>query len=232
MDSNLRRRLIALNRRFYAQAADRFVDSRRDPWPGWTRVLEVLEDAGLRDGARVLDLGCGHGRFAAFLAERGHRCAYLGVDTSMPLLASGSARVPTGTRLVCADLARALARKPRFDLVVAFGLLHHIPGEQHRRELVERLVELVTPRGHLVLTLWSPDARRRSRARPVEGGEPGDALLPWGEGEAPPERYCHFFSGPEVEALASRLGPKAIRFRADGRGGENHYLIARRSGGR
>jgi SAM-dependent methyltransferase len=49
-------------------------------------ALALLVREGDLSGRRVLDLGCGTGRFAAALSER-HRCAVVGVDPSPEMLA-------------------------------------------------------------------------------------------------------------------------------------------------
>ncbi len=45
MDLPTRRALDAINRRFYAAAAQEFSETRSHPWPGWERVLGHLEVA-------------------------------------------------------------------------------------------------------------------------------------------------------------------------------------------
>lgn len=230
MLDDLRQQLIEINRDFYRRSWRQFMARRERPWPGWARLLEELDSETLPENARVLDLGCGHGRFAGFLAERSRRVRYLGVDTSLPLLAQAATTFREPQRVwLCGDLLSALAAGTRFDLVVAFGLLHHVPGFDARARLVSELAGRTDDGGALVVTLWSPDRRRRQRATAVEGGEPGDVLLPWGEGES--SRYCHFFDDDEVTALANAaaaaVNGTVTGFRADGRKGENHYLIAR-----
>jgi SAM-dependent methyltransferase len=54
-------------------------------------VLELLVREGDLEGRRVLDLGCGTGRFAAALAGR-HGCVAFGVDPSPAMLAVARAR--------------------------------------------------------------------------------------------------------------------------------------------
>lgn len=234
MLDDLRQQLVEINRDFYRRSWRQFMARRERPWPGWARLLEELDSEALPEDARVLDLGCGHGRFAGFLAERGRRVRYLGVDASLPLLAQAARASRDRHRAwLCGDLLSALADETRFHLVVAFGLLHHIPGFDARARLVAELAARTDGGGSLVVTLWSPDRKRRRRATAVEGGEPGDVMLPWGEGES--SRYCHFFDDDEVTALANAaavaVNGTITAFRADGRNGENRYLIARRAAG-
>jgi SAM-dependent methyltransferase len=68
---------------------------------------------------RILDLGCGTGRLACLLAERGH--AVTGLDPAAAMLAAARRR-PGGTRVrwVEAD-ARDFALGERFDLAVMTG---------------------------------------------------------------------------------------------------------------
>lgn len=82
--------LARLNRDFYRRHGAAFSRTRQAPWPGWERLAGLLEqsDAARHGRLSILDLGCGNGRFARFLARRlSARCDYLGVDASLPLLA-------------------------------------------------------------------------------------------------------------------------------------------------
>lgn len=68
VDDETKRRLEAINQRFYAGHAARFDATRRAPWRGWPRVLDRIRPRLERaPAACVLDAGCGNGRFARFL---------------------------------------------------------------------------------------------------------------------------------------------------------------------
>jgi 2-polyprenyl-3-methyl-5-hydroxy-6-metoxy-1,4-benzoquinol methylase len=77
----------------------------------------VLELAGLDAGANVLDVGCGDGRHARVLAERGH--AVTGIDISERLIER--ARREVRSQGAVFELADARKRVPagRFDLAIA-----------------------------------------------------------------------------------------------------------------
>lgn len=93
------RALLDLNRAFYAKFAGDFAATRRG-WPlGFTRILPYL-----RPAANVLDVGCGNGRFLAFLRKEGWAGNYVGVDSSAGLLAEAEALALPGARFVLADL--------------------------------------------------------------------------------------------------------------------------------
>lgn len=93
------RALLELNRAFYANFAGDFAATRRG-WPlGFTRILPYL-----RPAANVLDVGCGNGRFLAFLRSQGWAGSYVGVDSSAGLLAEAEALALPDARFVLADL--------------------------------------------------------------------------------------------------------------------------------
>ena len=86
LDEPTLRALNAINRAFYREGAAEFSAPRDHPWPGWTRVAELVASARLAEPLEVLDVGCGNGRFGWFLAKRRPELRYLGLDASAELL--------------------------------------------------------------------------------------------------------------------------------------------------
>jgi SAM-dependent methyltransferase len=248
VDDETRLALNALNRRFYASIAEEFSASRRHAWPGFARVLRVVKEHKPASGAalRVLDVGAGDGRFAAYLHEAwGGELDYVGIDSSRELLTRarqrelGSAFQFQEADFVEAPPAAALPPGP-FDLVALLGVLHHVPGHSARAALLAELAQRVGTRGVLALTFWRlpDDPRFQSRTLALAGAAPaisgdqledGDTLLRWGTADAPP-RYCHFPSEAESDALLAATGLRVIaRFRSDGRAERlNEYALLAR----
>jgi ubiquinone/menaquinone biosynthesis C-methylase UbiE len=87
----------------------------------------VLATLNVRTVDRVLDIGCGTGRWAEVLAP--HVSAYLGIDFSAGLLETARARVPSAV-FQCADISSldsgALAVAPPFTLFVCSGILTYL----------------------------------------------------------------------------------------------------------
>ncbi|MFP8874627.1 MAG: class I SAM-dependent methyltransferase [Myxococcota bacterium] len=251
MDASTQKQLNAINRDFYATQASEFAETRDHPWPGWERAWKHVR---LADRLRVLDVGCGSGRFATFLADQAPTASidYVGIDASAPLLerARGAAAELSSATCLCVDWVEdvpetCLPRGP-FDLVALLGALHHVPGHAQRRALLRMLAERLVTGGTLALTAWrfaAPEVRSRFEERIVpweewkrrngsaldlERLEPGDFLLRWGAG---PDvvRYCHFADEEEMAALLLDLPVDLVeQFHEDGRGRNlNHYVILR-----
>lgn len=98
------------------------------------------------DGARVLDIGCGTGRYFPFLSQLGATCL-AGVDTGWHLLRRCRQRNPA-VHLAQADAVRLPFSDGLFEVVMSLGLIEHF------RDPVPVLAEftrLVRPGGMLVL---------------------------------------------------------------------------------
>ncbi|MHB8340480.1 MAG: class I SAM-dependent methyltransferase [Mycobacteriales bacterium] len=89
------------------------------------RETESLLGRRLRTGERVLDAGCGTGWLAAGLRRARPDLVVIGSDLSQGML--GKARAAGGWPLLQADGARLPLRASSVDLVVARGVLHHLP---------------------------------------------------------------------------------------------------------
>jgi len=250
MNAATQRALAEHTRSFYTAHAEAFSATRDHPWSGWRRVVEALPASERR---RVLDAGCGNARLAGYLASAAPSAAldYTGIDSCPALLATARSRIGSGAdgdmgsdgglqaQLLESDLsgdelADRLPDGP-FDLVCAFGLLHHIPGFERRRELIRQLAGRLATDGRLALAFWRFGERDRFRRRRLDWSvapaidraqlEPGDHLLAWGDRDA--ARYCHACDDAEIDALLAELPLRVLDdFEADGKSGDlNRYLV-------
>ena len=206
----------------------------------------------------ILDVGCGNGRFREYARNRLQgEIRYVGVDASLPLLAEAGERDLGSTSFRSALAAAELVANQglrclgssTFDLVVAFGLLHHIPAKQGRLNLLTDLASRLKPTGMLAVSFWQfgehdrflrrsiPwDDYNRQAEEPIDTSEleEGDMILAWGEvstGETtnldPAVRFCHFTNEAEADELINSLPLELVEdFGSDGDGGrQNLYYL-------
>ena len=129
------------------------------------RVRRALEALGSPDIAHALELGCGTGEVAAFLAsERGYDV--LGVDVDPAQVALARARYGEGRRLqfVVADAGNLDFGPARFELVVAQNVFHHVPAW---RSAVREIGRVVRPGGHVLWLDLTPPAPLAALLRPL-----------------------------------------------------------------
>ena len=137
--------------------------------------------AHLPPGSHVLDLGGGPGRYANWLAERGHRVTL--ADLSPELLAIARARIAaSGVGALVEEIIEADARDlsrwadGSFDAALCLGPFYHLPDPSDRERAASELARVLRPGGlafvalmprlvFLRRTLALADERRRL-ARP------------------------------------------------------------------
>ncbi|MGC3862869.1 class I SAM-dependent methyltransferase [Micromonospora chersina] len=115
---------------------------------GEARLLDTL----VPPGSRILDAGCGTGRVAAALAERGH--TVVGVDADPVLIDAARADHP-GPRFLVADLADldlATQGEPEpFDAAVVAGNVMAFVAPGTERAVLTRIAAHVRPDGPVVV---------------------------------------------------------------------------------
>ncbi|MGL5810782.1 MAG: class I SAM-dependent methyltransferase [Nocardioides sp.] len=135
-------------RQAYTRRFDNLAATGQDV-DGEGRFVDAIADR----GATILDAGCGTGRLAAYLRDRGHRA--VGVDADELLVDAGKRGRPD-LPLVAMDLlamtpeSLAAAGLPaRYDLVVAAGnvMVYLAPGTES--EVVSRLAAVLRPGGRV-----------------------------------------------------------------------------------
>jgi len=220
-------RLLALNATFYQAHARSFAMTRRRPQPGVEAVLQSIDRS-----ASLLDIGCGHGVVARQLALQGHLGGYIGIDASPDLLelARQAVRQP-GFAFASADLAQpgwCDGLTPAVSVIVAFAVLHHLPGEALRQRVVSDLAQLLDTVGKVEVSVWNFLELERLRRRVIPWDrlgladsdvDAGDCLLDWRQGGRG-LRYVHHFTPAELAALAGSAGLATLAQRySDGENG-------------
>jgi len=120
----------------FAAWRDRIVD---DPRAEWAADLASR----LRDGASILELGCGGG--ADETRELARRFRLTGVDVSAEQIRRARERVP-GAEFVQADFLELDFADASFDAVCSFYVLNHVPREL-LAPLLDRVARWLQPGG-------------------------------------------------------------------------------------
>jgi SAM-dependent methyltransferase len=253
MNDTTAARLLQLNAEFYQTFASQFSDTRQRLQPGVQRILDSIDST-----ASILDLGCGNGELARELARREHYGSYLGLDFSAELLNVAREGVAdhknfhfvqgnlgdlgwvsqvTSHKLqgtsrksnIADELSAINDQKTEFNLILAFAVLHHLPGSRTRRQILHTVRNLLTSEGRFIHSNWQFLNSERLKKRihswseiglTEEDVDPGDYLLDWRRGGFG-LRYVHHFSEAELESLVEETGFRVVEtFYSDGETGD------------
>lgn len=133
----------------------------------------LIDEAGALPPGRALDVGCGEGADAVWLARRGWEVT--GLDVSQVALDRAAARAATaGVQVswVHAGVVEAALPPDSFDLVCAqYPALHSSAGRDSERALVD----LVAPGGRLLMVYHAGFDGKAAKAR---GIDPADYVQP------------------------------------------------------
>jgi tRNA (uracil-5-)-methyltransferase TRM9 len=230
MDKTIQEKLLEINRAFYNHFAVSFSDTRGHVQPGVQRLVNRLHLH-----SKVLDIGCGNGSLARALNARGFSGFYMGVDMSASLLSRAKDLLGEQTngvyqfRLV--DLANPtweedIPAKP-YDWIVAFAVLHHLPGDDFRKKIVRDLKSLLAPGGQVAVSVWQWQNSLRLRKRVLpwftvglhpQALDDGDVLIDWRAGKTIGLRYVHTFDEASLSDLANQAGFEVVEsFISDGK---------------
>jgi cyclopropane fatty-acyl-phospholipid synthase-like methyltransferase len=168
------------------------------------RFLDLVEP-----GAHILDLGCGSGwPIARYLLDRGFRLT--GVDASLAMLDLARTNCPEAG-LIAGDMT-SIALSDRYDGIIAWDSIFHIPKTQHAA-LFDNMHRWLRPGAPLLLSL---------------GGSEGEFTAPMFNVE-------FFYSGhaPDVAAtLLREAGFDILLSEIDDPSSRGHLAVLCRKAGR
>ena len=120
--------------------------------------LVELVDSGKVRPCRAIDMGCGAGNYAVYLAERGFEVT--GVDfsqTAIKIARENAAKKGVKCNFFVADVVEELDKvNQTWDFVYDWGLLHHLFPEQ-RQKYVENVYRIVNPGGRYLSVCFSQE---------------------------------------------------------------------------
>jgi SAM-dependent methyltransferase len=173
--------LPSVNPRFFYDVGYRFF---RMPWEVGPRdeLVELVESGRLRPG-RAIDLGCGTGANAVYLARHGFDVT--GVDFAAAGLAKARAAADLAgvpLTLVRADLTGGdlRSRVGEFDLLVDYGTLDDLSADKRDRYL-STVLPLARPGADFLLWCFEWQPRRRDRWLRFPTMRPGEVERRFGD---------------------------------------------------
>jgi SAM-dependent methyltransferase len=230
--------LLQLNHHFYNLVGASFSKTRNYGWPGWKILCQYLRDNNVKVNT-ALDIACGNGRFFESLIKFYPDVLYLGVDNNEILLHDAELKYKgRNVSFKNIDILKETENIPgKYDLVVMFGIMHHIPAHELRELLLNNIKQLVVEGGYLCLSFWDFIGKKyqlRTNEQEVmqELGllssdlEPGDHILDW-RSDQKAYRYAHAYSEAEILELFKKCSLTLLHnYQADGRDGvSNRYYL-------
>jgi tRNA (uracil-5-)-methyltransferase TRM9 len=196
--------ILEINKNFYSHINEEFSNTRQYPWKGWDLILQELD---LKNNLKILDLGCGNGRFYEQLKNKlTTKFEYTGVDTDKGLLDIAKSKYNEGQFKLVDIFTDLLTIEDKYDMVLGFGITHHIPEKNFRREWFENISTLLNKDGYLILSFWNfLDKKSLIKATELEEN---DYWLGWNNKEV--KRYCHYYTKEELNDINKLLYSKGL----------------------
>jgi ubiquinone/menaquinone biosynthesis C-methylase UbiE len=182
----------------YEKISDDFNVSRQYKWKEFDQYLKYIND-----GDRVVDIGCGNGRFFSYVKNL-RNVKYVGIDNNKNLIRIAQKKYPEG-KFVIGDMLNLPFEDKSQDVVVSIAALHHIPSNKLRNKAVSEMFRILNKNGILIISVWNlyqPKYMKyiwKARIRSVLTlGEysPQDTFIPWGKSGL--KRYYYAFKQEEL----------------------------------
>lgn len=222
--------LLKKTKQDYSLIAKDFSRTRSSPWP----ELRFLFDDYLKVGDRVLDLGCGNGRYFPFFEEK--KTDYYGADASKQLIDIANKKWPQG-RFFLEEALDLSFPNNFFDKVYSIAVLHQIPSKEFRNQFVNEVKRVLKKKGLFIVSVWKFHRNEEMssllkytlfKAIGKSKLDWGDVFISWGDKT---ERYYHCFSEKKLEGLVRENGFKIVKSGVISdmkKNRENIYLVAER----
>lgn len=183
----------------YNSIADKYSRVREKKW----KEFDFLFDKYLSPNDKVLDLGCGNGRFYQTIKKR--NVDYLGIDVSSKLIEIARNNYPEAKFEVSSI---EFIPDKSFDKIYSIAVLHHIPSYESRLNFLKQIKRALKDNGNSILTVWNLKEKMKKRGFfDWLRLDKGDVFLPWYGSK---DTYFHCFNLEELIQLVKDAGFEII----------------------
>lgn len=222
--------LLVKTREDYNLIAEEFSRTREKTWE---EILFLFDDY-LVPGDKVLDSGCGNGRYYPLFKEK--QVEYIGIDSSKRLVELTKERYPEADFRV-EDALKLSFPDNYFDAVYNIAVFHHIPSKELRLQFLNEAKRVLKPGGLLILTVWQFHQIKelfllvKYTLLKLIGKSKldwKDLFEPWGKKA---QRYYHWFSKKELGKSIKEAGfeiEKLGIIKNKGKYRQNIYIVAKK----
>ncbi len=181
----------------------------------------------IKNGDKILDIGCGNGRFLYALEDK--HAEYCGIDSSEEMIELAKQKFPEA-KFFQADATDLPFEDGSFDDIISMATLHHIPGLDLRADFMSEAHRVLKNDGILILTVWNLWNHKKPLILLLKyfilkiiGRSKldfKDIYYSWKdqEGNITADRYVHCFTERELKNLAESAGFKIIKIWKSGKG--------------
>jgi ubiquinone/menaquinone biosynthesis C-methylase UbiE len=211
MEKSYAEYLLEKTRQDYNLIAEDFARTRHFIWD-----IEPLKIY-VKDGDRILDLGCGSGRLIEILKDK--KVKYIGLDSSQKIIEIAKKNYP-GYNFSVGEALNLPFPENSFDKVFCIRVLPHIPSDEFRIKFLKEAKRVLKPKGLLILTCWYLYKFKFKRQfllmlkncfLKLIGKSKldfGDAFIPWDKKVL---RYYHYFTKRGLKKLVKKVDFKIKR---------------------
>lgn len=218
--------LIDKTRQDYEKIAEDYSLKRRFTWPGLEKVNDYV-----KNGDRILDWGCGHGRL--LLVFKNKKIEYIGADFSSKILKIAKKNFPEHEFRLLNELSLPFSDN-FFNVICCIAAFHHIPSHELRLKLLKEFSRTLKKNGFLILTSWYfyKGKKKILLKNLFRWLLHKDVFVPWknSKREIVANRYFHVFSKRGLAKLIKRAGfkIKEIQILERTKGRNNIFIVAKK----
>lgn len=231
---------------FYALLSDSFSETRQHKWPGWDNCLLTIKKLiNNNKSLKILDFGCGNLRFENYLCKNfpSANFEFDCVDNNK-MSSDFKFNIKHKINFINLDIVDCLLNQDdflalsKYDLIVCFGLMHHIPGSSIRQLLFFKLKSLMKKNSIFIVSLWQFEKSKKLMDKATKSTafakeklklpflEENDYFLSW-EDRNDIFRFCHNFTEKDILDIKNNNDLDIIKdYNCDGGNLQlNKYLI-------